>query len=303
MRYLIPSLKKQAIIILEGHLLNPFWHSKEERRIKRYRALEKAYMSYLKPYKNFVRELVTQHSNPIPEQDRVFTIWYQGEDNAPEIVKACFRSMRRNLKQELIVLDENTIFDWITLPEHIIDKWNRGLITPTHFSDICRVELLYRHGGIWLDSTCFVTNPIPRELLDMDFFVYMAGVKLQRKFTFIQSCFIRARKEYPLLDIWRRLLYEYWKKEDTLFDYYTLHLLLCFAVRNNLTANSLFRNMPKIDQDPTHRLWYSGYKDTPYSPERFEDATRGTFFQKTSYKDQAAVTPIEGSIAEYIMKY
>lgn len=302
MRNILPNLAKQAQIILNGHILNPFWHSQQQRRIQRYRALEKAFMYLLKPYKQFTSEIVPEVNDITPESEKVFTIWFQGEDNAPDIVKACFRSMRSNLKQELIILDEHSIYDWIQLPPHIIDKWKRGLITPTHFSDICRVELLYRHGGIWIDSTCFVTEAIPDNILNEEFFVYMAGTKLQRKFTFIQSCFIRARKAYPLLDIWRKLLYEYWRREDKLIDYYTLHLLLCFAVKNNNQANLLFNKMPKIDQDPTHRLWYSGFKNAPFSPDKWKEATKGTFFQKTSYKDPSATNPLEGSIAEYLIK-
>lgn len=299
----LSKLSRQCRLILEGHLLNPFWHSKEERRKRRFRALEKTYMSYLKPFKDFTEKLVANEIPSDTEPERVFSIWFQGEYNAPEIVKACFQSMRRNLRQELVVLDEHTIFDWITLPDHIINKWRRGLISRTHFSDICRVELLYQHGGIWLDSTCFVTGSVPDDILSTDFFVYMAGTKLQRKFTYIQNCFILSRKLNPLLGLWRAVIFEYWNKEDGVFDYYTHQLLFCFLISTNKQAHALFEKMPKIDQDPTHRLWYGGHKDSTYTPTNFKEATADAFFQKTSYKDASAIQPKAGSISEYIIKF
>lgn len=66
---------------------------------------------------------------------------------------------------------------------------------PAHYVDICRVELLYEYGGYWLDSTCFVTAPIPEWICRQDFFVYMAGHETPYSYSFIQNCFIRARKE------------------------------------------------------------------------------------------------------------
>lgn len=290
----------QCRIAIEGHLLNPLWHSKDERRRKRHKVLEKVYMNYLKSYKDFAKNIIPECKEPSEEEEKVFTIWFQGEENAPELIKACFRSMRANLKQELIVLDEQTIFDWISLPEHIIDKWKQGLISRTHFSDICRVELLYSHGGFWLDSTCFATGPVPQEIVDSDFFVYMAQ---QRKFTFIQNCFIRAKQYNPLIDIWRRLIYEYWHRESELLDYYTHQLLFCFCVKYNSIASKLFEIMPKIDQNPTHELWHGGFRDLPFELSTFNQLTQNSFFHKTSYKHKSASEPISGSFAEYIINF
>lgn len=303
MRYLFPSLRMQADIILKGHILNPLWASHDVRRKTRRDAIVNAKMRYLKQYDQVARSIRPSELHLTPaEPEHVFTLWLQGEHKAPPIVQACFQSMRKNISMPLLVLDENTIFDWIKLPDHIMEKWRNGLITRTHFSDICRVELLYEHGGIWADATDFFTGQIPQTIMDQDLFMFMAGsnIKLGGTHAFIQSCFMRARKGDPLLGMWREFLFHYWEKEDKLLDYFTLHFLFRFLVENNEDAARLFARMPKINQDPTHVL-FCEYKDTPYSPEFYKEIVDKTFFQKTTYKDRSARNPLPGSIAEFIV--
>lgn len=119
------------------------------------RAVER-YLTHLRP----VLAAVKPDASFAPtEPERAFSIWLQGEDAAPDIVKACFRSMRHHFGENVVVLDRHTLPLWIDLPGHVVDKWRAGQIGAAHFSDICRVELLYRHGGWWLDATDFVTSP------------------------------------------------------------------------------------------------------------------------------------------------
>ena len=170
---------QQLHLIGKGHIMNPFWDGRVARRKRRYKATYDAAMGYLRRYAPAVERIVPESTDSRKEPERAFTIWLQGENKAPELVKACFRSMRRNLTQELVVLDETTLYDWITLPEHIVAKWKEGKIPHAHFSDICRIELLYKHGGLWFDATDYVTAPVPQYIMDQDLFLFMAGNKIR----------------------------------------------------------------------------------------------------------------------------
>ena len=65
-------------------------------------------------------------------QNCVWTLWLQGEKNAPQIVKNCFNSFRTYLKnRRLIVLDEHSIQKYISLPNYIIAKYKGGKISKT----------------------------------------------------------------------------------------------------------------------------------------------------------------------------
>lgn len=289
-----------TVYIFKAHILNPIWNDRDSRRKIRYDATYNFVMGYLQRYAEEVRKFDAGKNHVAEEQERAFTIWFQGEENAPALVKACFRSMRHHLKQELVILDEKSLFEWISLPDYIIDKWKKGAITHAAFSDICRVELLYQHGGVWLDATDFVTAPLPEFIMNEDFFVFMAGNKVRGNYAKIQSCFMRGRKSNPILSIWRKAIYLYWKNEKSKINYFWMHFLLRLVVENNEVAKREFAKMPKIDQDPTHELWGSHAGDV-YDKDEFDRICGGSFFQKTNFKDKRLHNVTPGSVAQYII--
>lgn len=293
---------KQFLLVTQGHVLNWPWKSRLERRKTRYKATQGSALWYLSRYRKFIKNISVGHQmeNDL-EPDRVFTIWFQGQKNAPAIVKACFRSMRRHLCQELVVLDENTLWDWISLPDYVINKWKSGKMRAAHFCDICRVELLYQHGGVWLDSTDYVTSPIPHWIMEEDFFIYMSGSRIRGSYSFVQNCFFRAKKYNPLLGVWREAILNYWKNENSVINYFTHQLLFKLSVEENAQAAAGFAKMPKQDQDPTHTVW-DAHKGEPFDEKKYHEWTSDTFFQKTEYKTKTAKNPPEGSFAEVISR-
>ena len=322
----------KAEIVLKGHILNWPWRSRLERRRARGAATRDAVCAYLDRYvPEFLGMPYTPAADagqtapygsgqPVPDisgqtapdnpmqpvpgdscEERIFSIWLQGEQSAPDIVKACWRSIRANSSRELVVLDSGSLGDWIELPPHVTDKWRRGLIKPAHFTDICRVALLYRYGGYWMDATDFLPAELPEWIDDRDFFVYMSGERLRGWYAYIQNCFIRARRGNYLLALWLNAMLVYWSHEDSAIDYFVHQLLFRKAVESDPRAAELFAAMPKIVQDPTHELWF-GNASKPFDPELFRSLTAAAAFQKTEYKSSDAVSPRPGSFADAMMK-
>ena len=322
----------KAEIVLRGHILNWPWRSRLERRRARGAATRDAVCAYLDRYvSEFLGMPYTPAADagqtapygsgqPVPDisgqtapdnpmqpvpgdscEERIFSIWLQGEQSAPDIVKACWRSIRANSSRELVVLDSGSLGDWIDLPPHVTDKWKRGLIKPAHFTDICRVALLYRYGGYWMDATDFLPAGLPEWIDDRDFFVYMSGERLRGWYAYIQNCFIRARRGNYLLALWLNAMLVYWSHEDSAIDYFVHQLLFMKAVESDPRAAELFAAMPKIVQDPTHELWF-GNASKPFDPELFRSLTAAAAFQKTEYRSSDAVSPRPGSFADAMMK-
>lgn len=281
-------------IVLGAHIFNWPWRSRLRRRAVRGNVLGRLVPQYLKQYlfatKNVPDESIQNGS------DKIFTIWLQGEDSAPDLVKSCFRSVRQNCKQKLVVLDEKSLFEYITLPDYIMEKRRCGLIKNAHFADICRVELLYRYGGIWLDATAFVTAPIPDNIIAQDFFIYMAGNVWG--YGFVQNCFIRARRGSYLLAAWRAMIFEYWKNNNHAMDYFVHQLLFKTLVENDVRAKKYFKKMLRIDQDPTHIMRWELW-DKPFDKNIFNSLSNNVFFQKLTYCDSSAVIP--NSFADFVI--
>jgi len=286
--------------IICGDVLNPLWHSRDRRHETRSRALGRILGRYLKKV-CFDASLNVLETEVSEGEERIFSIWLQGEENAPDLVKSCFASIRAHSGKELVVLDENSLDKWITLPETIMEKYRAGKIQSCHFADICRIELLHKYGGYWMDATCFMISPIPRFISDQDFFVYMAGNSFSGSYSYIQNCFIRARKGAYLLEAWRSMILDYWTKQDYRTDYFQHQVMFRILVENNEVAAAHFAVMPKVDQAPTHRLWYFEADDR-YNPAVIEKlASDGYFFQKTTYR--TADKAIPGSYREYIVDF
>lgn len=293
----IPRFVAVADIILLGHILNPFWLSRDKRREIRSNVISRVIPRYFKRYLPAAEKVRETKAINNDSADKIYTIWLQGEENAPALVKACFRSVRKNCVQELVVLDEKTVFDYIRLPEKIMEKRRAGKIKNAHFADICRVELLYQYGGYWLDATGFVTSPIPDWVSDTDFFMFLTG-HAGSPYSFVQNCFIRARKGAYLLAAWRAMILDYWMNENHSFDYFMHQLLFKTLVNNDARAKKYFAKMPHVDQDPTHELWWA-YQNAQFDKKVYDEITSKTFFQKTTYRGTDNIVP--GSFADVMI--
>ena len=286
-------------VAVQGHLGNWLWRSHLERRRVRGRAIRRAADAYLRPYAAAVAALPEDTPDRSAPR-RVFSLWLQGEEQAPPLVKACLASIRQNAGAEVVVLNERTLADWIDLPDIVLRKWKEGKMKPAHFADLCRLELLYRYGGVWMDGTDYLDAPLPEWLWEADFFVYLGGDRLRGAYCGIQNCFIRAAKGSYLLKVWRESVLAYWEKEDSAVDYFVHQMLFGAAVAANPRAAALYAQMPALIQDPTHVLWYE-WADRPYDEEGLHAICAGALFQKTDYKSSAATSPVPGSFADVLL--
>lgn len=289
-------LKYIVRVVFGGHVFNWLWRSRADRRRARGRAIRYAAEDYLRPY---VAAEVPEDRPDHTEPRRVFSLWLQGEAQAPPLVQACLQSIRAKAGAEVVVLDGESVLTWIDLPESILRKWREGKMRPAHFADICRVELLYRWGGVWMDATDYLDAPLPEWLWEQDFFVYQGGDRVSGAFAGIQNCFIRGARGAYLLKVWREAILSYWEKEDSAVDYFVHQLLLDAVVRNNPRAAALYEAMPLRIQDPTHVLWYD-YADKPYDEKTLHEVCSRALFQKFDYKSASAKSPVPGSFADHL---
>jgi hypothetical protein len=74
----------------------------------------------------------------------------------------CLETVKRNTEGlDLTLVDENTIFEFSsTIDRH---SWSR-ITSIAHRADYARANLIYEHGGLWLDIDCLVMGPLARLL-------------------------------------------------------------------------------------------------------------------------------------------
>lgn len=295
----VDKLLANSEIVLKGHLLNYLWRPRLERRKVRGEATVKALGRYLKRYLPQELPIVEPAGDPC---EYAFSIWLQGEESAPPVVRACLRSAKQHSRLPLRILDEKDVLSLLQLPDYILEKYRYGKISPAHFTDICRVALLCKYGGVWFDATDFLPETLPQSLIDEDVFIYLGGENVLGSYAFVQNCFIRARRGNPLMLAWLGAMYAYWKEEDRTVDYFVHQMLFRVVVEGNAAAKAEFTRMRKCVQDPTHLLWYQ-YGDQPFDEKVYGELASMALFQKTDYKSPRSRNPIPGSFAEHLLDF
>lgn len=281
--------------MLFAHLLVPLWKDRSERRFLRNRVMADLCEAYLKDFPVVVPE------GPLPKRmpkEYIFSMWLQGEEQAPQIVRSCWDSIRRHCAEELVVLDANNITQWIDLPEGFLKKWRAGNVKACHVADLCRVELLWRYGGYWMDATDYMCHPMPDFIVQAPFFIYLST---EAHNTFVQNCFIRAYAHHPIMGAWREILRFYWEHHSWAFDYYLPHRLLRHVVLTDARVSELFDQMPHISHSSTHTVRWGGYWDMPFDKKKCEQLVSDGAFQKLEYKSLSAQSHRLGTFADYFV--
>ena len=184
---------------------------------------------YGKQIQEIAQTIKSKADSPNDANKYIWFCWLQGIESAPEIVHACYNSLKRNIpEREIKVIDAQNWRDYFELPEYIVRKWEKGRIPAALFSDLLRLELLIKYGGTWIDSTVLCTgfndnHNNNEKYLDADLFLFQ--YTKQGSFPVsISNWFITACSNNEVLIVLRDLLYAYWQDYDCTLDYYIFHL-------------------------------------------------------------------------------
>lgn len=211
-------------ILLTGKSITSLEIIRNGIQLKIKQKLMKRYSSVLKTF----NEKYNIENYPMSRGNKVWVCWMQGMENAPELVQRCFRSIKENIKdKEIVLLTEKNISQYVKIPDFIMDKLHRGIITRTHFSDILRVELLIQNGGTWIDATVLCTGNVPSYMLEDEFFLFQKIKPGSDGSTInMSSWFMTSWSNNKILLATRELLYAYWRENNRLVDYFLLHLFM-----------------------------------------------------------------------------
>lgn len=190
----------------------------------------------------------------INSQRIVWVMWWQGIEYMPSLVKKCYESIKRNSGDyQVILISKNNLNDYVQLSPKIVQKIENHQITLTHLSDIIRFQLLYRYGGLWADSTLFITGSLNR--IDIQQIFTCSGYPTNRNFNIAKGrwtgFFIGGPQHSPLFGFLNSFFEDYWEKNDRLIDFFLIDYALNYAWENNIgefqtTSKKFNGNDPKM---------------------------------------------------------
>ena len=290
--FIITKIKLLFVRILCAFIIN-----KGKRREFR----NKLYLKYKKQYlKNYLYALDGNLENVIVKNpkdlcNKIWICWLQGEKNMPDIVKVCIGSIKKYKPEnmDIIILDEDSIKDYIKFPDYIILKREKDYIKSAQFSDLLRISLLSSYGGIWIDSTVLLTQKIPEDILNAEFFAFHSIEKGKHN----NSWFLVSKSNNVLVNSVKNLMFEYWRVQNKMLDYFLYHLFFDVMVENNKKLEIEWNKVPLY--------WdYDCYDIGPlvfqkYDEEKFKELQK-QFIHKLTYKYNKS-KDIKGTFLEKIL--
>lgn len=254
-----------------------------------------------KKYSYVINSLNEEKLNSIihKQSNKVWICWLQGINNAPKLVQKCYESVKQNLKdREIIIITSENILEYVVFPDYIWEKYKCGVITKTHFSDLLRLELLIKYGGLWIDATVLCTSSnIPKYIYNSDLFVYQIlkpGQDGQSQL--ISSWLMSSCSNNKILLATRAMLYEYWKNNNFILDYYLLHTFFAIACEQYTDEWNLVVKQPN---SIPHILLLELFEK--YNEEEFERVKAMTCFHKLSYKHDKKLIEKRGTYYDVII--
>ena len=236
--------------------------------------------------------------NETVRSNYVWTCWLQGMDNAPNLVKVCYASMREYLKdREIVLLTKDNIEDYVSLPDIIEEKHKKGIVSDAHYTDLLRLQLLIEYGGTWIDSTVLCTGEnCPTDLFDCDLFVFQQLKKGEYVFRGISNWFITSCSNNRVIMVLRDMLLEYWKRYNCVVDYFIFHLFFSMLMEHH---PDVAKAMPRHGNRIPHYL--SKRMADKYDDVWMQSLKQHSCFHKLSHRmDKQAFN--EGSFYDVVVK-
>ena len=290
--------------------LESFWDGlippgKSERYIATIAAyVDRAMQNVTKKYRD---EPVGEPEPELPavtEKTPIWCCWWQGEAQMPEIVRMCHARLKQVIptdRAELHLITLENYASYVNIEPHILDKFNRGVITMTTMSDVLRFKLLEKYGGYWLDATLFFSGDIPEEYFTGRFYCQRMEANLAE--TRREACrgkwcgfSMAGEKGNVVFRYMNDAFSAWWKENDLIIDYVQIDYLLMTGYRAVPAIRAVIDSVPDNNEDIfcLYRML-----NQPYSRELYERLTARNVMHKLTYKmDLQKKTP-EGQLTLY----
>ena len=248
---------------------------------------EQVIQNYLKLFMKWkdIDSVSTLYFNPnVPHNKILWIYWKQGLDNAPEMVKKCVNSAKRHCgNYKIVFLSEKNIREYVQLPSHIEKLYMDGKIKEAQHSDLIRLVLLIKYGGIWCDSTCYFSDEIPEYLRNSDFFMFSRDLLSGNIFPIIcSSWFITSKPGNKILSQTFNYMMEYYHHYSKPIDYFLFHHVLSIIVRKDSECRRIWDEKPYICNMDPHVFFFSF--DRTYREDDYKHILSSCFVHKLTYK-------------------
>lgn len=212
-------------------------------------------------------------------ENPIWVFWGQGIENAPEIVKACYRSIKKHADSEVILLSDQNIADYVRLPHNILEKNKSGLMSNAALADLIRFSLLEHFGGTWLDATVLLTGKMPEYVTESDFFAFKYSFGKMVNPAQYSNWLLHCSPHHPVMVQARNMAFAYWAKEKHVIEYLFTYILINIAIENNAKDMEWF---PEVSEEYSQALF--NVLGDKFDERKWKHYTQMSVIHKLTYK-------------------
>ena len=180
----------------------------------------------------------------------IWVCWWQGYDEMPVIVRQCYSSVLRHaVGRQVVLIDQNNYQDYVTVPETLVKLLQTRHITITAFSDYLRFALLYRYGGLWIDSTVMLTEDLSNDIWEYPLYSCCSNGNEKHRLLYT-SFFIAAQQGNPVCKIVTDFYDEYFQSSQKQFDFWMTDLILRSIIDHDMRVADWLQQIPANNGSP-----------------------------------------------------
>ncbi|NUQ82469.1 MAG: hypothetical protein HUU10_12725 [Bacteroidetes bacterium] len=141
----------------------------------------------------------------------IWMYWHDGEGSAPQVVQTCIDSWRKlNPSWEVRLIDKTSLPHYSDWTHPVIYDPIRAIVAN---SNILRIGLLHRFGGVWADATCLCLRPLDEWIhgaIGAGFFAFSNPAPDR----LLSSWFLAAQPGNPLVEMWFSASVTFWNQNS-----------------------------------------------------------------------------------------
>lgn len=174
----------------------------------------------------------------------IWILWLQGWDKAPWLQQKVRDSwIKYNPEWNVELVDENNLKNYVDIP--YINKVEASAAK----SDVIRLSLLAKHGGVWVDSTMLCMAPLDEWVYDAldpaGIWMYHGGADAQGP----ASWFIISIKQSYIIKKWKKACDDYWASRSKEDEYFWMDGLFNNLLKSDVKFAQEWNSVPYISCD------------------------------------------------------
>ncbi|MCI8377477.1 MAG: hypothetical protein HFH72_03040 [Lachnospiraceae bacterium] len=233
-----------------------------------------------------------EQSIALKESEYVWVSWLQGWEAAPILVQKCVESIKKwTSGKKFVFLTMKNVGEYIEIPDYVMEKFSDGIIRPAFFSDILRLLLLEKYGGLWVDATVFCMDDFSYLYSGSNFFAF----RVTDEEVIASSWFLYAAKGHVLVKETLRLVLRYCREMEQMEHYYIFHYFFRMAAE---CYEEEWDKVPAIEGSGCYLLFEN--MNAPYTEEKYQEIARAMPVQKLNYRQYLEIQK-EDTFYQYVV--